>query len=266
MTAGKEYLQSDTQKYEVAQLNLIAGKRALKAFQFNSAALHFSSGVQLLPNKCWEQQYDLSLNIHNCAISASYAVGDSDQLRKLLTKTLAKANVFNDRLNAYQYRIMSLKSSGLAFEAVSESLFVIGELGERLPSQQLANEALVASEFMHVKNILMNHSDNDVFCLHVMNDSHKISTMGHLRMLISSSANVQPNLGAIAIFRMVQISLEWGLCDESAFSFAMYGAFLCKTQDYEEAYRYGKVALKLMERLSLGTQDRVRILRSSPSL
>jgi predicted ATPase len=258
MTAGKEYLQSDSQKYEVAELNLIAGKQTLKTFTFSSAAAYLLSGIELLPDDCWEHKYNLSLNLYNGAIEASYNAGDFGRLRSLVSKTLAKANTFKDKLNAHQNHILLLKSSCLMSEAVSKCLFLIRELGEELPSEQLATEALVFAEYTHAKNMLMTRSEEELLRLHVMNDPQKIETMECLRTMTSSSVNAQFNLGAIAIFRMVKLSIEWGLCDTSAFAFAAYGSFLCKTHDYEGAYGMGKVAVKLLNRLSLKAHNRVR--------
>ena len=50
-----------------------------------------------------------------------------------------------------------------------------------------------------------------------------------------------------------------GICDISAYSFAVYSAFFVSPfcQDYEGAHQYGKVALKVLARLSLGAQHRV---------
>ena len=50
-----------------------------------------------------------------------------------------------------------------------------------------------------------------------------------------------------------------GICDVSAFSFALYGGFLVSPfiQDVEGGYRYGNIALKLLDRFVSKGQHRV---------
>jgi len=56
-----------------------------------------------------------------------------------------------------------------------------------------------------------------------------------------------------------------GLCGMSAFSFAAYGGFLVSSvnQDFEGGYRYGNIALKVLDRLSSKGQHRVSWARFS---
>ena len=198
MSIGKEHLECDSQKYEVAELNLIAGKRALKTLSFNSASAHLLSGVSLLPGDCWKHHYKLSLDLHDAAVEALCAIGDFSRLGTLVSKILAKANVFHDKLNAYQNRMRSLKASCLPKEAISECLFIIGELGEQLPAQQQLTSEVLVAEYMQVKNILTTHSEEDILQLPVMNNGRKLATMEFLHMIIPSCVNTNPLLGVVA--------------------------------------------------------------------
>lgn len=52
--------------------------------------------------------------------------------------------------------------------------------------------------------------------------------------------------------RMIQLSLEHGLCQDSAMAFCMHAAIVCQqckeTSVMREAYRIGKIAIQLLKR------------------
>jgi hypothetical protein len=59
-------------------------------------------------------------------------------------------------------------------------------------------------------------------------------------------------MAPIIAFRMVEISIEHGVCNITPFAFGVYGAFLVSTavSDNEGGYRMGRVATELMKRLN----------------
>jgi predicted ATPase len=59
-------------------------------------------------------------------------------------------------------------------------------------------------------------------------------------------------MAPIIAFRMVEISIEYGVCNITPFAFGVYGAFLVSAAalDNEGGYRMGRVATELMKRLN----------------
>ena len=61
----------------------------------------------------------------------------------------------------------------------------------------------------------------------------------------------KPLLNPIIVLRMVKMSIEYGICNISAFAFACYGAWLVSEPscDVEGGHRMGRVATEMMTRL-----------------
>ena len=61
----------------------------------------------------------------------------------------------------------------------------------------------------------------------------------------------KPLLNPIIVLRMVKMSIEYGICNISAFAFACYGVFLvCEPScDVEGGHMMGRVATEMMEKL-----------------
>ena len=62
----------------------------------------------------------------------------------------------------------------------------------------------------------------------------------------------RPKLNPILVFRMVRMSIEYGVCNVSSFAFACYGAWLVSQplDDFEGSHRMGLVAIEMMKRLN----------------
>ena len=95
LNSGKESIRHPSQQSELATLNLTAGKKAKAAAAYEPAFRYLQSGLELLPEDAWEQQYELALTLHVEAAEAAYLSGDFQQMEHLtaLVLRLAKASV-----------------------------------------------------------------------------------------------------------------------------------------------------------------------------
>jgi len=66
--------------YQLVDLNLRAGKKALQASAFDSAAKYLHQGILLLPDDKWKDHlFGVSLDLYSTAAEAHYCVGEFDQ-------------------------------------------------------------------------------------------------------------------------------------------------------------------------------------------
>lgn len=74
--------------------------------------------------------------------------------------------------------------------------------------------------------------------------------MHFLNHAVSSAYTCQPILSPILVFRMVRLSIMYGVCNISPFAFGLYGAWLVSAlnSDFEGGYRMGIVAIELMKK------------------
>jgi predicted ATPase len=75
--------------------------------------------------------------------------------------------------------------------------------------------------------------------------------MQFLNHLLYHAYFAKPELSPILSFRMVELSIEYGVCNLTPFAIAVYGAFLVSAMgDNEGGYRMGRVAMELMKRMN----------------
>ena len=69
MNRGSRLLGDAEQKWDVAQLNLEAGEKALSASAFRSAAKYLMTGISILGPDPWEAKYSLTIRLYDAGVS-----------------------------------------------------------------------------------------------------------------------------------------------------------------------------------------------------
>ncbi|MGL5880285.1 MAG: ATP-binding protein, partial [Xenococcaceae cyanobacterium] len=77
---GSDLLTLDAEKYELAELNTIAGQKAKAATAYESAMRYFKVGLGLLTANSWQNQYELTLALYESAVETAYLNGDFEQM------------------------------------------------------------------------------------------------------------------------------------------------------------------------------------------
>ncbi len=97
---------------ELAELNLIAGRKAKAEAAYGPALDYLQVGLSLLGEDTWERQYDLALALHTEAAEAAYLVGDYEQMERLTDVVLQQAKTLLDKVKVYEIRLCHLCYTG----------------------------------------------------------------------------------------------------------------------------------------------------------
>src|SRR6476661_3727381 len=72
LNLGIELITQPEERETLAKLNLQAGLKARNSTAYSAARVYLQTGINLLQTKCWQQQYELTLNLYVAATEASY--------------------------------------------------------------------------------------------------------------------------------------------------------------------------------------------------
>ena len=183
------------------------------------------------------------------ASEALYATGEFTKLAALAENPLTFARCFQDKLNIYNNLVRALSSSGKNEECIATCVSVLSQLGESLPTQ--ITPGILQEEVAEVKRALVGHTRQELLSLPVMAESNKLTAMRFLNHMLIATYSCNPPLNLIVVFRMVRMTVDFGVCDISAIAFACYGAWLASSpnDEYEGAFTMGRVASDLMKKL-----------------
>ena len=74
---GAELITSEDERYQVAELNLVAGKRAKASTAYASALRYFIAGEALLADECWERRHELIFQLELHRAECEFLTGES---------------------------------------------------------------------------------------------------------------------------------------------------------------------------------------------
>ena len=183
------------------------------------------------------------------ASDALCVVGDYQTLTALAEKPLHYARCFEDKLNTYSNLVRALSSSGKCDECINTSVSVLSQLGEFIPTK--ITQEIYFDEVVKVRQSLIGLSRQDLLSLPVMTDFNKLTAMRFLNHMLLATYASNPPMNPIVAFRMVRMTVEYGVCSISAIAFSCYGAWLASSlnDDYDVAFTMGRVASDLMKKL-----------------
>ncbi|GAA6623206.1 AAA family ATPase [Scytonema sp. NUACC26] len=245
---GQDLLTLESQKYELAELNLIAGQKAKAATAYDSAVRYLNLGLKLLPASSWQKRYELALSLYQETTEAVFLNGDFEYMEQLVEVVLQQAKTQLDKVKVYELRIKAYAVQRKLLEAVKVGLQALEILGVELSESptpldiQRAIEEITAS--------LTDRSIEDLIDLPSMRDANKLAAFRLIASLVPAAYQFAPALFILMACEQVKLSIQNGNVPLSASGFADYGViFGGFLEDIDTAYKFGQLALDLLERL-----------------
>ena len=247
LNQGLELIHSEEEKEMLADLNLRAGIKARESSAFQPALAYFETGIDLLKQDHWETQYKLSLGLFTEAAETAYNMGEFEPMEEKLNIVLENRKELMDVVRPYAIRINALKAQNKLQEAIDTGLEVLEQLGEKFPKKGPLPFVMV--DLIRTKIKLMGKDKDTISNLPEMTDPHKAAALRMLNDIASPVYWARPEILPFIIFRMVRLSLKYGVTEISAFGFATYGLLMCGVLgDMSSGYRFGQIGLALLDR------------------
>ncbi|MCT7969229.1 AAA family ATPase [Laspinema sp. D1] len=246
---GTDLLTSESEKYQLAALNLMAGQKAKAATAYESAVKYLKVGLSLLEDGCWETDYPLILSLYNEAAEAVYLTGDFPQMQRLIEVVLQQALSLLDKVKVYEIQMQAYLAQGQVSESLNLGLSVLKELGIDLPDEP--NFSDVQQALAHTSSVLGNKENEELLNLPLMRDPHQLATISILSQIWSSAYMGSPLMMPLIGCKQVDLSVEYGNAPVSSLAYALYAFFLCGFGEIERAYQLGQMALGLASQFNL---------------
>ena len=246
LNVGVALLEDQQERYELARLNLIAGKRAKASAAYEPAYDYFYAGVALLDVVGWKEEYILALKLHNEAAEAAHLSGNGTGMEQFVDGVLTNANDFLDKVPVYDTKIQFLISQGKMKEAIKLAVSTLKKLKVGFP--RAVTKVHLLREILRIRGLMAGKKIFDLANLPRMENKKKLAAMRILSG-ISLAAYVSGSpLYPMIIFRQVQLSIKYGNAHVSTYAYSSYGIILCGVLGKLDAgYRFGELAIKLLD-------------------
>ncbi|MDZ8135221.1 MAG: AAA family ATPase [Nostoc sp. DedQUE04] len=234
-------------RYELAQLNLIAGKKAKVSTAYKAAIKYCAIGMEMLPEDSWQTAYDLTFKLYRECAECEYITGRFDEAERLFHQALQYVENKFELADIYGLQLALRSNQGenllAAYEAALSGLSV---MGMSIPATDAGQQALIATTLQEIHSKLATVQPADLFDLPAMTDPAKKVCMSILPDLWGA-AYVGGNqaLTILSILLMVQTSFTYGNAESSGCAYCLYGMMLTIQGDYRSAYEFATLGRKL---------------------
>ena len=250
LNKGSHQMSTDDQRVILSGLNLDAAKVTLARSALESAKEYARKGIALLDaDTRWTRHYELSLDLHSTLAELGECTGDFQQSTAQVNDIIQHARSPQDQLRAYSATIETLLAQSQLQEALDTGFKVLKLLGHEFPSKP--SRFVVAFELLRTKRTLKGMTDEQILNLPVTNEKHEVAVMRILNIVASVAYQKgnEKQIFALASMQLVGLSCKSGLTRMSSYGFACYAITLAFLDNIDEAYRFAKIALQLVNNL-----------------
>jgi predicted ATPase/signal transduction histidine kinase/ActR/RegA family two-component response regulator len=235
------------EKLRVARLCLAAGQRAQASMARDSALRFLRAGRALVPAAAWQEHYELARDLSLATLEAAYLAGHLDEAQSLSEEILASARDVLDKVAVHEIQLTFHSAQSAVEEALAVMHEALAMLGVELPRELEARQALAQE--------LRAELELDEAGFAALEHLPELTDRRHaaiIRILTSASPIAfvsDPTLWALMMATTALHSMRHGHSALAAIAYAHYGGMLCGPyQDLERGYRFGTLAMRLIER------------------
>lgn len=244
-----ELITDIIQRDELAKMNLIAGRKALASTAYAAALKYLNTGIGILSDTSWERKYELALALHETAAEAAYLAGDFEQMEQLFEVVLLQAKTLLEKVKVYEIKIKAYGAQNQALEAVNTALGFLQLLGIEFPENPSQSDIQLA--IAETTANMNGREIQDLINLPEMTEAQPLAIMRILSSAIALAYQAVPQLFPLIVLKQVNLSLKHGNAPLSAFTYTVYGVFLCGVLgDIESGYQFGKLAESLLSKFT----------------
>jgi PAS domain S-box-containing protein len=247
---GAELITSENERFQVAELNLVAGRRAKASTAYTSALKYFIAGEVLLTDESRERRHDLIFQLELLRAECEFLTGEPaiaaerlEMLRSHATDTVELAMATCLGIDVY----MTL---GRTDRAIAIGLDYLRHVAIDWPLHP--TEEQVETEYQRIWSQLGGREIEEVIDFPLMSDPASIATLDVLTRMVPPALFTDRNLFALVSCRGSSLSIERGNNDGSCLIYVWFSDVAGhRFGDYKDAFRFAQLGYDLVEKRGL---------------
>jgi PAS domain S-box-containing protein len=247
LNRGSHLITSAEERVRVAELNLMAGRRAKLSTAYVSALSYLATARALLTQESWTDSYELIFSIESLLAECELLTADTVAAENRLSMLSERAKSAHDiarvtRLLLTLYQVMDRSD-----RAVEVCLEYLRRIGTDWSSSPTSDEA--KREYDRIWSQLGNRQIEELIDLPLMTNPEVLDTMDVLAEVVTPAKCSNLNLLSLVACRMVNLSLQHGNSDSSCFGYVWFAIVAGPCFDnYTDGFRFGRLGFELVEK------------------
>jgi PAS domain S-box-containing protein len=250
LNRGAELITAREEREHLAELNLLAGKRAKTSTAYASALSYLVVGASLLGEDSWERKHTLTFALELQRAECEFLTGalaEAEQRLAMLSNFAAtaveRATVACMRADLY----MTMDQSNRAVTVGLDYLRQLSIAWSPHPTEEEARR-----EYSRIWSQIGGRTIEEFVDLPLMSDPASLATLDVLTKLGPAAFFTDFTLHSLVVCRAINLSLEHGFSDGSCPHLEWLGAVAGGYfGDYHAGFRFGQLGYDLVEKRGL---------------
>ena len=250
LNRGAHLITSIGEIERIAELNLMAGRRAKGSTAYASALKYLGAGLGLLTEDTWSRNHDLVFAIESLLAECEFLTSNAAAAESRLYMLAARAKSANDvalvtRLRLALYTLLDRNDR-------SVEVFIEYEARRGRSWTPHPSDEDVLREYDQIMSLAGARNIDGLVDLPLIIERDVLDVLDVFTEVVMSAMITDKNLLALVILRMVSISLEHGNSDASCFAYVTLGMLAgARFGNYEAGFQFGKLGYDLVEKHGL---------------
>ncbi len=251
LNIGSGLLVDDQEKEEIAQLNLIAGKKAIQSNAYAAAIEYLSTGIKLLAANSWTTQYELTLSLYESLALATYLNGDFEQTETVTKIGLQHTKTALDQVNIYDVWLQTLIAQQKLEESIRTALDFLKNFNVNLPENPSNIDLEQAFEKMKSNLAKAGLTVNKLLDLPKNQNPNSLAISLIFSKIVSSLFFTNINLLSLTSLYQIELAIVDGNGLVMPFVYACCGFVCLGFNDFESSFAFGQLAIDLLKKLEV---------------
>ncbi|HEY4349626.1 MAG TPA: AAA family ATPase, partial [Paraburkholderia sp.] len=250
LNRGAALIDGSDELDRLAELNLMAGRRAQASAAYASALDYLKAGSEALADDGWQTQHALAFSLELHRAECEFLSGDQSGAQARLIKLFPRASGIAEHATLACLAIDLYVTLDRSDEAVAVGLDYLRRIGIEWSPHPSDEEA--RREYAHIASRLGDRSIETLIDLPPMTDPNSLATLGVLNNLTPAAIFSDANLFSMVVCRAVNLSLEYGNCGTSPAVYVDFGMTAGPHfGDYHTGFQFARLGYELVEQRGL---------------
>ena len=243
-------ITSDEEREWVAELNLIAGRRAKTSTAYVSALSYLAAGRALLTEQSWDDHYELIFPIEFLIAECELLTANMVAAESRLSMLAERAKRAHDIAVVTRLRLTLYTTLYRSDRAVEVCLEYLRRGGTDWSPHPTRDE--VRREYDQIWSLVGSRQIEEFVDLPLMTNPDPLDVVDVLTEFVAPALFTDENLLSLVICRMVNLSLQYGNSDGSCFAYVWFAIIAGpRFSNYEAGSRFGQLGYDVVEKRGL---------------
>jgi PAS domain S-box-containing protein len=250
LNRGSQLLESAADRERVAELNLMAARRAKVSTAYASALKYLAAGRALLTEETWGQNYSLIFATEYLTAECEILTAEKVAAENRLLLLPQRANNRHDFCLATRLRLTLYTTWDRCDRAVDVFLEWLRTEGTIWSNRPTRDDVL--REYERIWALLGSRQIEDLMDLPLVIDPAVLDTLDVFTEIVTPSILFDEHFSTLVVCRLVTLSLEHGNSDAACFAYVWLAMFAGPRLDnYKDGFRFGQLGYDLVEKRGL---------------